>query len=100
MDLLRRECPGSLQVQGFDLCSVSFYLGSSRLGGGLQPLHLFSGSSDHTDTEREKYYHCDLSVEPCATGSEEHGRGGTHLGDTALSSSPRAAMTVLGCPAC
>lgn len=98
-DPLRRECLGSLQVQGFDLCSVSFYLGSSRLGGGFQPLHLFSGSSDHPDTEREKYHHCDLPYEPCTTGSEEHGRGSTHFGEIALSSSPRAAMPVLGCPA-
>lgn len=80
----------SLQEQRFDLCSVSFYLGSSHPGGGLQPLHLFSGSSDRPDIEREKYHGSDLPHEPCTTGSEEHGGGGTHLGDTGLSSSPRA----------
>ena len=91
-DPLRRECLGSLQVQGFDLCSVSFYLGSSRLGGGLQPLHLFSGSSDHPDTDREKYHCCDLPYEPCTTGSEEHGKGGTHFGQQSQSSNASSGM--------
>lgn len=96
----RRKCLGSLQVQGFDCCSVSFYLHSQRVGGGLQPLLPFPVSSGHLDTERLKYHHCDLPYELCTAGSKEHGRhGSTHTGESALSSSCRAALPVLGCTA-